>query len=198
MEMCLPKNCTIYHKLEVKACLQTFKRQYDQALRKSEWSTHDTNDDTHWIKVLALNTVYSFMFEERCQGVEMFYAKDLEKICLEILSEHGIQFESHTSRFASLLASNNGDLEKRNAGSNITICFTACVDMVDPGTIIRSMRDVVKPLRKLMAEKKNSFNGTFYIDCQLKSMPIQLLRLVNMLIHGPACTTVSFKLQTSA
>ena len=75
MEMCLPKNCTIYHKLAVKACLQTFKRQYDQALRKSEWSTHDTNDDTHWIKVLALNTVYSFMFEERCQGVEMFYER---------------------------------------------------------------------------------------------------------------------------
>ena len=102
MEMCQPKNCTIYHKLAVKACLQTFKRQYDQALRKSEWSTHDTNDDTHWIKVLALNTVYSFMFEERCQGVEMFYANGLEKICLESLSEHGIQFESHTSRFASL------------------------------------------------------------------------------------------------
>ena len=102
MEMCLPKNCTIYHKLTVKACLQTFKRQYDQALRKSEWSTHDTNNDTHWIKILALNTDYSFMFEERCQGVEMFYAKGLEKICLESLSEHEIQFESHTSRFASL------------------------------------------------------------------------------------------------
>ena len=31
------------------------------------------------------------MFEEKCQGVEVFYAKDLEKIYLEILSEHGIQ-----------------------------------------------------------------------------------------------------------
>ena len=30
-----------YHKPEVKACLQTFKRQYNQTLRKSELSTHD-------------------------------------------------------------------------------------------------------------------------------------------------------------
>ena len=63
--------------------------------------------------------------------------------------------------------------------------------MMDFGTIIRSMRDVARPLRKLMAEKKNSFNSTFDIDCQLKSTPIQLLTLVNMLIDGPACTTVS-------
>ena len=61
-----------YHKPEVKACLQTFKKQYDQALRKSERTTYDGNDDTLWIKVNALNTVYSFMFEEKCQGVEVF------------------------------------------------------------------------------------------------------------------------------
>ena len=75
MEMWLRKEL-YYHKPEVKACLQTFKRQYDQALRKSERSTHDSKDDTHWIKVNALNTVYSFMFEEKFQGVEVFYAKD--------------------------------------------------------------------------------------------------------------------------
>ena len=74
-----------YNKHEIKGCLQSFKRQYNQALRKSQRSTHDCNDDKYWIKVNALNTAYSFMFEEKCQGVEMFYAKDLEKIYLEIL-----------------------------------------------------------------------------------------------------------------
>ena len=62
--------------------------------------------------------------------------------------------------------------------------------MMDPGTITCSVRDVVSPLRKLMAEKKTSFNGTFDIDCQLKSIPIQLMTLLNMLIDGPACTAV--------
>ena len=185
-----------YHKPEVKACLQTFKRQYNQSSLKSEQSTHDGNNDTHWIKVNALDTVYLFMFEEKCQGVEVFYAKDLEKIYLEILSEHGIQYESHTSRFATILVSNNDDLEKCNIGSKITICFTACADtifknMMDPGAIIRFMRDVARPSRKLMVGKKNSFNGTFDIICQLKSIFIQLLTLVNMLIDEPACTTVS-------
>ena len=77
-----------YHKPEVKACLQSFRRQYDQALRKSVRSTNDGNDDMHWIEVNVLNTVYSCMFEEKCQGVEVFQANDLEKIYFEILSEH--------------------------------------------------------------------------------------------------------------
>ena len=114
-------------------------------MRKSERSIHDVNDDTHWIKVNALNTVYSFVFEEKCQGVEVFHAKDLEQIYWEILLEHGTQDESHTSRFASLLVSNNDDREKRNIGSKITLCFIVCADtifknMMDPGTIIRSDR----------------------------------------------------------
>ena len=63
--------------------------------------------------------------------------------------------------------------------------------MMNPGTKIRSMRDVIRLLHKLIAEKKNSFNDIFDIDCQLKSIPIQLLTLVNMLVDGHACTTVS-------
>ena len=98
------------------------------------------------------------MFEEKCQGLEVLYAKYLQKIYLEILSEHGVQYESHTSRFASLLVSNNDDLEKHNIVSKITICFTACADtifknMMDTGTIICSMRDVARPLRKFIVEK---------------------------------------------
>ena len=141
-----------YHKPEVKACLKSFRGQYDQALRKSERTTDDGNNDTHWIKVNALNIVYSFMFEKKCQGAEVFYAKELEKIYLGILSEHGIQYEFHIFRFASLLVSNTDDLAKHNIGLKITICFTACIDrifkdMMDPGTIIRSMEDTVRPLR---------------------------------------------------
>ena len=144
----------------------------------------------------ALNTVYLFMFKEKCQGLEVFYTKDLEKIYLEVLSKYGIQYESHKSRFASLLFSNNDDLQKRNIGSKITICFTAFADeifknMMDHGTIIRSMRDFVRPLRRLKAEKKNSFDRTFDIDCQLKLIAIQLLKLVNMLTDDSACATVS-------
>ena len=144
----------------------------------------------------ALNTVYLFMFKEKCQGLEVFYTKDLEKIYLEVLSKYGIQYESHTSWFASLLFSNNDDLQKRNIGSKITICFTAFADeifknMMDHGTIIRSIRDFVRPLRRLKAEKKNSFDRTFDIDCQLKLIAIQLLKLVNMLTDDSACATVS-------
>ena len=113
-----------YQKTEVKACLNYFTRQQDQALRKSEQSIHDGYDDTHWIKVNTLNTIDSFMSE----GVEVFGAKDLDKIYLEIISEDGIQYKSNTSRFAFLLTLNNDDLDKRNISSKVITCCTACVD----------------------------------------------------------------------
>ena len=42
--------------------------------------------------------------------------------------------------------------------------------MRDPATMILYMRDIIRPLCKLMTE--NTFNGTFDIDCQMKSTPI--------------------------
>ena len=101
---------------------------------KSERSTHEDTDDSHWIKVNVLNRVYSFIFEEKCQSIDLFYAKDIEKKYLEILSKHGIQYEFHTSRFASLQVSND-DLQKLSIVSKATICFTACAD-----TIFKDMR----------------------------------------------------------
>lgn len=87
----------------------------------------------------------------------MFHVKDLEKILLEILLEHETQDESYTSRFSSLLVSNNRDIEKRYIGSKMKLCFTTCADtifkyMMDSSTIIRTMTDVVRHLCKLMAE----------------------------------------------
>ena len=63
--------------------------------------------------------------------------------------------------------------------------------MMNSGTMVRPMRDAVRSLRKLMAEKNNSFKSTFGIVFQLKLIPIQLLTLVNTLIDGPNCTVVS-------
>ena len=61
--------------------------------------------------------------------------------------------------------------------------------MTDPATMILYMRDIIRPLCKLMAE--NTFNGTFDIDCQMRSTHVQLLTLVNMFFDFPARTTVS-------
>ena len=117
-------------------------------MRESKRSTRDGNDDMHCIKINALSTVYSFIFEEKRQGIELFHVKDLEKIYFEIFSEHGIQYESDTSQCTSLLVSNNNVLEKSNIGSKVKICFTAYADtifkdMMDHIIIIHSMRGAV-------------------------------------------------------
>ena len=126
MEMWLRSNCTIINLRSNHA----YKLSNSNMMRLCEnlngKSTHDGNNDTHWIKVNSLNTVDSVLIEEKYYNLEVFHAKDLEKIYLKIVSEHGIQYESHTSRFASLLFSNNDDVSKRNKGSKITICFTSC------------------------------------------------------------------------
>ena len=108
-------------------------------MREFKRSTRDGNDDMYCIKVNALSTVYSFIFEEKRQDVEVFHPKDLEKIYFEIFSEHRIKYESDTSRCTSLLVSNNNDLEKSNIGSKVKICFTADADTIFKDTMDHSI-----------------------------------------------------------
>ena len=41
------------------------------------------------------------------------------------------------------------------------------------------------PLRKILSSKLNNFDGSFEEDCQTRSVPIELLTLISMLIDGP-------------
>ena len=41
------------------------------------------------------------------------------------------------------------------------------------------------PLRKPMNFSENKFDGTFMEDCQVMSVPTELLTLVSLLIDGP-------------
>ena len=48
------------------------------------------------------------------------------------------------------------------------------------------------PLRKIMAARENNFHGSFDEESQLRSVPIQLLTLVSMLIDGPDIENKNF------
>ena len=45
-------------------------------------------------------------------------------------------------------------------------------------------QNIVVPLRNVMEDTKSDFEGSFENDCQLKSVPIQLLTVISMLIDG--------------
>ena len=54
---------------------------------------------------------------------------------------------------------------------------------------MKSMRDIVQPIRNVMSLTKTTFNGEFTSDSQI-SVPIQLLSLISMVIDG---TNISYK-----
>ena len=57
--------------------------------------------------------------------------------------------------------------------------------MSGPSSFLRSLREVLMPLRKAMASSENKFDGTFLQDCQVMPVPLELLTLVNLFIDGP-------------
>ena len=75
---CLMEMWLYYHKPQAEAWLQTFKNSTIRLFENLN-GQHMMVSMIHMYQVNALNTVYLFMLEEKCQGVEVFHAKDLEK-----------------------------------------------------------------------------------------------------------------------
>ena len=126
----------------------------------------------------------------------MFDAKCLETMYIELPKCHNIQITRHVTRFADKLLTQVEHLEKRAIGRKVSIFFMDTFDsilfdrVVEPDNFMKSMRDIVQPIRNVMSFTQNTFNGEFTSDSQMNSLPIQLLSLISMLIDG---TNISIK-----
>ena len=120
----------------------------------------------------------------------LFEAKALEKMYIDLLDKYGIKVQSHVSRFTETLLERNADLEKRNVGKEVLIFIKKTADAYfkefadEPSLFFKTVRDVVIPLRKAMESVNNKYEGCFSNDCQMKSVPTELLSLVRLLIDG--------------
>ena len=179
-----------YHKKNIKPCLSTFHNKYKAACKDTQ--DHNSNYDVEWLKVSVLDKVYFHMCEmEQQVPSTVFEVKDLERMYIDLLQCHDIIVFSHVSRFAELLIARHDELEKRNIGKKIVVYFKGTADaflsdaLSAPSFFLRSMHELVMPLRKIFSSKSNDFDGSFEEDCQTRSVPIELLTLISMLIDGP-------------
>ena len=179
-----------YHKQNIKPCLLTFHNKYKAACKDTQ--DPNSNYDVEWLKVSALDKVYFHMCEMEQQAPStVFELKDLERMYIDLLQCHDIIVSSHVSCFSELLIARHQELEKQNIGKKIVVYFKGTADaflsdaLSAPSSFLRSMHELVMPLRKILSSKLNKFIGSFEEDCQAKSVPIELLTLISMLIDGP-------------
>ena len=72
----------------------------------------------------------------------------------------------------------------------LTVFFKSTIDKFigesinDACEFIKAAQKIVIPLRKVMEDTNNDFDGSFENDCQRKSIPVQLLTVISMLIDG--------------
>ena len=77
----------------------------------------------------------------------------------------------HVSRFADSLLSVFHDLEKRTVNNKATVYFKSTVDKYigecidDASDFIKAVQRIVIPLRKVIDETENYFNGSFEEGC---------------------------------
>ena len=66
----------------------------------------------------------------------------------------------------------------------VMVCFSQTREDIYWDTFVKQLRAVVTPIRNDMLKKVNHFEGSFDEDSQMKSIPIRLLTLINLLIDG--------------
>ena len=170
-------------------CLKNFHNAFRKA-QGSETIT-DLDNYTDWIKVSSLNKLFYHMcgIEQKEPGT-VFEVKVLEEMYMDLLRYHCVKYQSHVTRFAEILLEKNSELEKRNVGRKVVIYFKRTADVLfkevisEPSSFLRSLRDVVIPLRNAMSAVENTFDGNFPQSCQRQAVPIELLTLISLIIDG--------------
>ena len=198
----IASNELYYHKSTIRCCYQNFRYQYNAKINSG--TMRKVNIEEEWIKCSSFNKVcHSLICRENENPGTVFLVKELEDLYHEILRNFKIVNNvSHVSRFADSFLSVFHDLEKRTVNNKVTVYFKSTVDKYigesidDASDFIKAVQRIVIPLRKVIDETENYFNGSFEEGCQRKSVPIQLLTVISMLVDGVGTQTKGFSQQS--
>ena len=165
-----------YHKSTIRYCYQNFRNQYNAKINSG--TTRKVNIEEEWIKCSSFNKVcHSLICRENENPGTVFLVKELEDLYREIFRNFKIANNvSHVSRFADSLLLVSHDLEKRTVNNKVTVYFKSTVDKYigesidDASDFIKAVQRIVIPLRKVIDETENYFNGSFEEGCQRKSV----------------------------
>ena len=191
-------NELFYHKQKIKCCYQRFRKAYISKVNKVEL----VSDDSEWHKASSLNKIIYYMKEQDIENPGIiFEVKSLEKMYIELLSHHGIEQNSHVTRFADTLLSQCKNLEKRTIQKSVVICFKSTVESLisdsisDQKTFLKSIQDVVIPIRKSIQLIKNT-EQSFNNDTQISSVSKPLLELISLIVDGVSVENTGYSQAT--
>ena len=181
-------------------CYQDFRNIYRREEKKQmELDCSTLENVEKWTKAISLSKIVGYIYEtERDAHGNIFNAKSLETLYIDLLKCHGIQAASHVTRFAEKLLLQIEDLEKKTVGRTTSLYFKHTFNsimrdsVVEPDNFMKSLRSVIRPIRDAMCITKNKFEGYFLNDSQTNSVPIQLLSFISMLVDGTYITNKGF------
>ena len=136
-----------------------------------------------------MSKIASYLFDRESGSAGTIYlAKELELMYITLLKFHDVNVNSHVSHIADSLVEATPGLRKRTVNKEVTVFFESTIDMLlkdhidiisEPNEFARSIKDVVIPIlfRNSMKMIQNKFDGTFAVECQKDSVPIQLVVL---------------------
>ena len=171
-------------------CQVNFLNRYNRTKLLENKSPSEKNLD--YTKSLALNQIVIHIYENGRSNPNVTYEiVKVENIYKELLKEYEIDYEidydTHSTRFAEKLLSRIPELERKVHKNKIYIRFKendVVKDTLDPDKFHQSVNNVIFPIRKMVSEWKNEFNGKFTETCQQESVPKPLLTLMSLLIDG--------------
>ena len=140
---------------------------------------------------------YLYESESEFPGT-IYYAKELEEIYLTLLKCHDIYFASHVTRFSDCLVEAILELKKCTVDNKVTVFFECTLNILlrdhieMPDEFTESIKEVVVPIRNSIKMVKNKFDGEFQNEGQKRSVPIELLVLISMLIDGVSIDNKGF------
>ena len=159
-----------------------------------------------WYKDSALSNILHYI--KVCNNVEegiVLEVKSLEKMYMEILSHHDVEYTSHVSGFAKELISKNDNLHivhpENNFNKTLLICFKSTVaslvlHRLDTSNFLKLIQKVVIPVRESMGKVDNELSNKFNLENQLRSVSIPLLELISLLVDGVSVGNMKYSQAT--
>lgn len=169
---------------------------YKKAKRNSESSDTQTESES-LSHSIALAELIAYIEDRKCESVSpIFKLTDLAGLYSERLQQLGVDSDKrvHTTRLKTRIMAHFPDLQSytEGKGRHVYLAFKEDVafamklafsDQCDDDAVC--LAKAAKIVRREILENKNTFDGSFTTDCQVKSLPRSVLSLVSMVLEGP-------------
>ena len=180
------------------------RHSYNDMVRNYEkLETYESIMDVKWKKAAIFDSIVSHVLEAEAENPgSSFAARELNSMYVEQLQIHGIQGKVNTTRFTERLVKSLPELHIETIDNKTRLVFKRKVkELIGehvkcPDDFLFSVRPVLSPVRKEMANQCSEFDGSFNNSSQFTLIPKSLLYLISTLIDGLSPTDKNFTQET--